>query len=147
MTSAGKINNLKSGARFVLIEKAIRDEGTSGHYLESAVFSCIDKSILDRMKSSLPTVETGISWTTDAPFRETKTAIEFAGRKGAVAVEMEASALYAFAEARNKKVICFAHLTNNLGQAEGDFEKGLENGSIDSLEVIFRTVKIMLTIE
>jgi len=37
---------------------------------------------------------------------------------------MEAAALYAFARARCRLVICFAHVTNRLAQNEGDFEKG-----------------------
>ena len=44
-------------------------------------------------------------------------------------------ALYAFAEARGKAVLCFAHVTNQMGQA-GDFEKGVANGAIASLGLI-----------
>ncbi len=47
---------------------------------------------------------------------------------------------YVFPQAKNKNVICFAHLTNTMAQGEGDFEKGIENGSIDSLEVIYKTI-------
>ena len=50
---------------------------------------------------------------------------------------MEAAALYAFAEARNKDVICFAHVTNQMTRTEGDFEKGEHNGSTDALQVLF----------
>jgi hypothetical protein len=48
---------------------------------------------------------------------------------------MEAAALYAFARARGKAVLCFAHVTNQMGQT-GDFEKGQANGAIASLSVI-----------
>jgi hypothetical protein len=58
---------------------------------------------------------------------------------------MEASALYAFAKAKHKKVICFAHLTNTMAQSEGDFEKGEEMGSIDTLTLIDHTTKILTT--
>jgi uridine phosphorylase len=53
-----------------------------------------------------------------------------------MAVEMEAAALYAFAEARQKSVVCFAHVTNRMASAEGDFEKGTAGGSQDALLVI-----------
>jgi purine-nucleoside phosphorylase len=43
---------------------------------------------------------------------------------GLLAVEMEAAALYAFADARSNSVLCFAHVTNQMGRLEGDFEKG-----------------------
>ncbi|MBZ0216722.1 MAG: hypothetical protein K8F25_09235, partial [Fimbriimonadaceae bacterium] len=69
------------------------------------------------------------TWTTDAPFRETSDTIEDMRLRGLLAVEMEASALYAFAQARKKPVICFAHVTNQMGQVEGDFEKGEEDGT------------------
>ena len=45
----------------------------------------------------------GPTWTTDAPFRETAEAIEAAKRRGILAVEMEAAALYTFAQARQAK--------------------------------------------
>ncbi len=48
---------------------------------------------------------------------------------------MEAAALYAFAEARNKPVLCFAHVTNQMGQI-GDFEKGETNGVPASIVLV-----------
>ena len=54
---------------------------------------------------------------------------------------MEAAALYAFAQARRKAVLCFAHVTNQMGHIEGDFEKGEANGSQDALELIAAAVK------
>ena len=55
---------------------------------------------------------------------------------GLLAVEMEAAALYAFAEARGKPVVCFAHVTNQMAKKEGDFEKGEADGSREALQVI-----------
>ena len=54
---------------------------------------------------------------------------------------MEAAALYAFATARGKPVLCFAHVTNQMGQVEGDFEKGLADGAEESLRLISRVVR------
>jgi hypothetical protein len=48
---------------------------------------------------------------------------------------MEAAALYAFAQARGKAVLCFAHVTNQMGRA-GDFEKGEANGATASLTLV-----------
>ena len=56
--------------------------------------------------------------------------------KGLLAVEMEAAALYAFAEARRKPVLCFAHVTNQMATVTGDFEKGEADGTVDALSVI-----------
>ncbi len=49
---------------------------------------------------------------------------------------MEAAALYAFAEARGQAVVCFAHITNQMGNVENDFEKGAAQGSHGALQVI-----------
>jgi len=57
---------------------------------------------------------------------------------------MEASALYAFAQTRKKDIICIAHVTNSMAQSVGDFEQGIEGGSIDSrnlVDFILRVVR------
>lgn len=45
------------------------------------------------------------------------------------AVEMEAAALYALAEAKSYPIVCFAHVTNRMGLIENDFEKGAADGN------------------
>jgi purine-nucleoside phosphorylase len=78
----------------------------------------------------------GASWTTDAPFRETAQAIEAARTKGILAVEMEAAALYTFARSAGVQVLCLAHVTNTMGQAGDDFEKGEADGTRDALAAL-----------
>ena len=53
-----------------------------------------------------------------------------------LAVEMEAAALYTFARAANKEVLCLAHVTNTMAQTEQDFEKGEGDGTADALRVL-----------
>lgn len=140
MTSAGQLVELRPPPYFVLIDKALRDEGTSYHYLPPAEFSRGEEALLrliEQACSSLSVpVERGATWTTDAPFRETAQTIAAMRDKGLLAVEMEAAALYAFAEARGKPVVCFAHVTNQMARVEGDFEKGDADGTTDALGVI-----------
>jgi purine-nucleoside phosphorylase len=62
--------------------------------------------------------------------------------KGLLAVEMEAAALYAFAQARSKPVICFAHVTNQMARMEGDFEKGEADGAVDALALIAAVARV-----
>jgi cytochrome c biogenesis protein CcdA len=61
--------------------------------------------------------------------------------EGILAVEMEAAALYALAQARQYQIICFAHVTNQMGQTEGDFEKGEASGSETALSVVGQTAR------
>lgn len=140
MTSAGQLVQLRPPPYFIVIDKALRDEGTSYHYEPPAEFSHASAPLLDLVAGACSTlsvpVERGATWTTDAPFRETAEAIAAMQARGLLAVEMEAAALYAFAQARQKPVICFAHVTNQMAQVEGDFEKGEANGSVDALRVI-----------
>lgn len=140
MTSAGQIVSKGQPPYFVLIERALRDEGTSYHYLPPSSYSHIHPMLLNCLEGAFQKdtvrVLSGATWTTDAPFRETVEAIDYARGQGILGVEMEAAALYAFAEFKAKKVICFAHITNQLAQIEGDFEKGLDQGTHDALMVI-----------
>jgi uridine phosphorylase len=140
MTSAGQLAALHPPPYFVLIDRALRDEGTSYHYLPPADFSHADAALIATVEGAFAgvgqPVERGAVWTTDAPFRETLEAVEAMRIRGLLAVEMEAAALYAFAAARRKPVLCFAHVTNQMAQVHGDFEKGEADGTRAALMVI-----------
>jgi purine-nucleoside phosphorylase len=140
VTSAGQIVSRGATPYFVVIDRALRDEGTSYHYLPPSEFCEADGALVDRAMSALEEtgnrIHRGTAWTTDAPFRETAGAIEHCRARGILAVEMEAAALYAFARARHKPVLCLAHVTNQMAVEGGDFEKGEADGAFASLEVI-----------
>ncbi len=147
VTSAGQIAPIGPTPYFVLIDRALRDEGTSYHYLPPAIFAeAPDAKLLARVEGTvraLPTIALyrGATWTTDAPYRETEAAIAGARDLGALAVEMEAAALYAFSAATGHSVICFAHVTNAMAQTEGDFEKGEADGAKATLAVVTATAR------
>lgn len=140
MTSAGQIAPLGPTPYFVVIDRALRDEGTSYHYLPPAEFAEADANLvraaIDALNRTGLRAYQGAAWTTDAPFRETAFAIEQARARGILAVEMEAAGLYAFARARRRQVLCLAHVTNQMAVDEGDFEKGEAAGAHVSLRVI-----------
>ncbi len=140
VTSAGQILPVQTPPYFVIITRALRDEGTSYHYLPPAEYSMADEGLIrlaeDALAGSGIAVRSGATWTTDAPFRETCDAVDAARRAGVLAVEMEAAALYAYAASRGKPVLCFAHVTNQMGRVEGDFEKGIADGAEESLRLI-----------
>jgi hypothetical protein len=139
IASAGQITDLGPPPYHILIERALRDEGTSYHYLPPSDYAEADPALIGLAAYAFGCagrrVHRGATWTTDAPFRETARAIEFRRRQGILAVEMEAAALYAFAAACGRRVICLAHVTNRLGCIEGDFEKGEGNGARSSLDL------------
>lgn len=96
---AGSAGALAEGLSFgdrVLCRGAYSEEGTSRHYAGGNYFpACGFDGI-----SSLPVKAAGDSWTTDAFFRETKASVQAYREKGCLTVEMEASALFAFAKSR-----------------------------------------------
>jgi uridine phosphorylase len=139
LTSAGQIAAAGRLPYFVVIDRALRDEGTSYHYAGPDTFAEADPRIIAAAMRALKDAGlpayVGASWTTDAPFRETAAAIAAARSAGVLAVEMEAAALYTFARKRAKAVLCLAHVTNTMGLA-GDFEKGEAQGTADALMII-----------
>ncbi len=145
ITSAGRIAELGPGPCFILIDRALRDEGTSYHYLPPAGFAEADPALIGAVHAGLGSMpiplHRGATWTTDAPFRETAAAIDAARAAGALAVEMEAAALYAFAVARGRDVLCYAYVTNQMAQSHGDFEKGEANGTTDVLHLLAATAR------
>ncbi len=140
LTSAGQILPAGRPPYFVVIDRALRDEGTSYHYAAPDVFAEADPGLVaaavDAVKHTGLRVHVGPSWTTDAPFRETAAAVAAAREKGVLAVEMEAAALFSFARKRQKPVLCLAHVTNTMGLAEIDFEKGEADGTSDALRLL-----------
>jgi uridine phosphorylase len=145
VTSAGQIASTGRPPYFVVIDRALRDEGTSHHYAPPSEYGEADAALVaiavEALNGRDQRVIVGSTWTTDAPFRETAEAIEAARSKGALAVEMEAAALYSFARAAGVRILCLAHVTNTMGRSEGDFEKGEADGAADALAVLDAIVR------
>ncbi len=146
ISSAGRITALDQAPPYIiLIEKALRDEGTSYHYLPPSPYSHLNpllkEIVLRAWDHERVPLYTGTSWTTDAPFRETEEMLEVGRAHNILTIEMEAAALYAMGSAKQRHIVCFAYVTNSLGSIEGDFEKGQANGSITNLEVISQTAQ------
>ena len=132
LTSAGQIDAVAAPPYFVVIDRALRDEGTSYHYIAPSEFAEADPRLVAIAMEAIAT---------DAPFRETTEAIESARARGVLAVEMEAAALYAFAQARDASVLCLAHVTNAMGRNQQDFEKGEADGTAEALKIMHAIVR------
>ena len=89
---------------FVVCSRAIRDEGVSGHYLPFAQYIELTPELRTCITTELESrgivYTIGTTWTIDAPFRETRTALAAHQANGVLTVEMETSALAAVAECR-----------------------------------------------
>ena len=91
-----------------LCRGAFRDEGTSYHYFPHGEIMHPDLALTNKLGNSIKKLnldyKEGLTWTIDAPYRETKAEIEYYRKNGAFTVEMEASALFAVAKYRKVKI-------------------------------------------
>lgn len=103
-----------------ICNKAIRDEGTSHHYLPDSIFAYPDEELTKRLARSLDknsiSYKIGPTWTIDAPYRETKREISHYKESGIKTVEMETSALFSVAKVRKVKIAAVFAVSDILGK-------------------------------
>lgn len=103
-----------------LCNKALRDEGTSYHYIPHGDYSHPDKSLTKKLGKAIEKqgleYYRGTTWTTDAPYRETKAEIQKYKKQGIATVEMEASALFTVAKYRKVKIASAFVVSDILGE-------------------------------
>ena len=117
--TAGCLQYLDFGT-IVLCQMALRDEGTSYHYIKRSKYAMPSKDMNDMIKKYLENNKIcfafGPSWTIDAPYRETREEIEAYKKQGIITVEMEASALFAIAQCRNVNLSALFVVSDLLAQ-------------------------------
>lgn len=89
---------------FLVPVRALRDEGTSYHYLPPSRYVELNRDVISVIKTvmaekGLPCTEC-ITWTTDGFYRETAEMVAYRKSEGCSAVEMECAALSACAQLR-----------------------------------------------
>lgn len=112
---------------FIVPYKALRDEGTSYHYMKPSRFVDINKLALKAIEETvsehgLPYREV-ITWTTDGFYRETKDKVIYRKQEGCEVVEMECSALAACASFRNAIWGCILFTADSLADVENYDER------------------------
>lgn len=118
-TAGGLQDDLRPGD-IIGVTGAIRDEGTSWHYLPGdrpvRPDASLSGALFERLGEHL--VTTGTVWTNDAVYRETVAEVIHHRAHGVQAVEMEASALMAVAEVRGAALasaVCISDLLTEDG--------------------------------
>ena len=116
--SAGSIRASLPLGSTVVVTDAVREEGTSYHYLPAGVPTCADAEISDLLMQSAAACGAnpvrGPTWTTDAPFRETAGAIARHQAAGVAVVEMEAAAIFAVAQVRGVRAGVLVAVSDEL---------------------------------
>lgn len=142
VTSAGRVAADLPIPGIVVAASAIRDEGTSYHYLtpehEVRCPAHLTAPIARALTSAGFEVRAGKVWTTDAPYRETPSQFEKWARQGALAVEMQAASLFAFAQARKANVAVVARVSNAVDHEGSQFDTGSHEAGLTILKAIAR---------
>ena len=119
---AGCLQESIEMGEFIVCEKAIRDEGTSHHYVESERYAYPSESLTGTATQLLQDREeafhVGPSWTIDAIYRETKEEVERYADEGVLTVEMEASAVFAVAAHRGVEAAAMFVVSDYLGLSD-----------------------------
>ncbi|MEA1967007.1 MAG: nucleoside phosphorylase, partial [Thermodesulfobacteriota bacterium] len=107
----GAISESVKTGDIIVVESAVSDEGTSRNYIDSKEefpsllpSEGLTRDLVEELEKQELSFKKGKIWTTDAIYRETAKKIAFFREKGAVAVEMECSALFSVAKYRKKDV-------------------------------------------
>jgi uridine phosphorylase len=120
---AGVLINKELGC-LVVPNEAVRDEGTSYHYIEPSRTVQVNRHTLEKLKTILHEMRVdfivGKTWTTDAFYRETRERINRRLHEGCITVEMEAAALIAVAQFRNVEFAEILYSGDDLSQEVWD---------------------------
>jgi uridine phosphorylase len=126
----------------ILCTKALRDEGTSHHYVKPQPFARPSPALTARLKTAMErsgtTFEQGPTWTIDAPYRETVTEIRRYRKRGILTVEMEASALFSVARLRGCEAAALFVVSDNLD------DRGWEPRFYDCRPDLYRALDIAI---
>ncbi|MBS0604522.1 MAG: nucleoside phosphorylase [Verrucomicrobia bacterium] len=101
MGTAGSLQSKAKIGDIVVCEKAIRDEGTSHHYLPPTKYIHAPRRMTNKLQHQLKKADIpfliGSTWTTDSFYRQTAEEVMHYQKEGVLTVEMEAAALFAVA--------------------------------------------------
>lgn len=136
---AGVLNRELALGHVVVPSSAVRDEGTSYHYLPPSREVQADPDGVAAIEATLqkhhlPYI-VGKTWTTDALYRETRARMERRKAEGCITVEMEASAFFAVARFRGVQFAQLLYSGDNLDGDEWD-SRGWQN-HLSSRERLF----------
>jgi uridine phosphorylase/ubiquinone/menaquinone biosynthesis C-methylase UbiE len=142
LTSAGRVAADLPLPGLVVASGAIRDEGTSYHYLrpeeEAACPSYLTEPIARELRHAGFAVRTGKVWTTDAPYRETSGQLQKWAEDGALAVEMQAASLFAFGRSQGADVAVVARVSNAVDHDGQQFDTGSNDEGLTILKALAR---------
>jgi uridine phosphorylase len=131
---AGVLDSEIAVGHVVIPDRALRDEGTSYHYFPpsrtvSASPDAVKATEAVLGHHSVPYIK-GLTWTTDAFYRETPEKVKLRREEGCIVVEMEAAAFFAVAEFRGVSLGQILYGGDDLGSEEWDSRDWIRKTSV-----------------
>jgi uridine phosphorylase len=141
MTWAGTLQSDLKPGDIIVVDRAIRDEGTSYHYLPPAKYIDADAQLADQLETAIQargeTCSRGTTWTTDAPFRETVDEIRQYKMEGVKTVEMESAGLFTIGQVRNVATAAVVIAMDSLSELRWQVPERLDP-ILRSLELVYQ---------
>jgi uridine phosphorylase len=149
LTSAGRLAPDLPLPCLVVATEAVRDEGTSYHYLVPSREVTCPTAIASHLERELFAgtgwnVRSGKVWTTDAPYRETREQIDKWAGENVLAVEMQTASLFAFGTARQAHVASVVMVSNAVDHQGEQFDTGSKEDQLRILKAIARAARSYL---
>ena len=135
--SCGVLDQSIQADKIILPSSALRDEGTSYHYAPASDEIAYERSLLLTMENALD--KAGVehirtkSWTTDAFYRETAAKVKRRLAAGARVVDMEASAIMAWAQYRQAQVYQFFYTADYVDHHNHEWDARREERKADAM--------------
>lgn len=148
--SCGALAELPENA-FLIPNKALRDEGTSYHYLAPSRYVDIPAMVRNQIKEVL--TEHGLkytdctTWTTDGFFRETEDMIAYRREEGCSVVEMECASLAACAQFRGALFGQLLYTADSLADAQNYDARNWGEDSLEPALALCLDIAVRLPVE
>jgi uridine phosphorylase len=140
MTWGGTLQaDLKPGD-IVVCNRALRDDGVSQHYLPTEKYIQADGKLVEQLAEAIRArgnqCTLGTTWTTDAPYRETREEVQQYQSEGVKTVEMESAGLFTAGQVRNIPAASVVVVMDSLATYQWQAPERLDNIQ-RSLEVVY----------
>lgn len=147
--SCGVLDRNIEDLAIIIPTGAIRDEGTSYHYIPSCEEITVNEKYQIEFKQILKehhySFVEGKVWTTDAPYRETRNKVVKRKAQGCICVDMECSAMSAVSKFRNKPFFQFFYSADNLDHTKWDKRSLANDDKLSEKEkIIFLALELAL---
>lgn len=140
MTWGGSLQPDLNAGDIVVCNRAIRDEGTSHHYIPPAKYIKADDQLADRLVNAIKArgayCTVGTTWTTDAPYRETLEEVQQYQSEGVKTVEMESAGLFAIGQVRGVQTTSVVVIMDSLAAYRWQVPERLD-GIQRALEIVY----------